>query len=146
MFIEFVQEQWLLFVALAVVIAMLVYSYMGDRLAGYKSVGTDEATRLYNDDALMLDVRTAAEYKDGYIGNALNIPVTELASKADTISADKHQPVLAYCLTGARSSRAAAMLAKKGYTQVYNLAGGINAWKSAGLPVGKAKSKKNRKK
>jgi rhodanese-related sulfurtransferase len=53
---------------------------------------------------------------------------------------------LVYCLTGARSARAAAIMSKDGYTNVNNLSGGINAWKAAGLPVGKAKSKKNKKK
>ena len=78
MFSEFVQEQLLLFIALAVVVAMLVYSYLGDRLSGYKSVNTVEATRLFNDDAFLLDVRTAAEYKDGFIGEASNVPVAEI--------------------------------------------------------------------
>jgi rhodanese-related sulfurtransferase len=147
MFIEFMQEHMLLFVALAVVVAMLVFTYVGDRIAGYKSVGTDEATRLFNDDAFLLDVRTAGEARDGMIGNATNISVTELAGKIASLNAPKDQPVLVYCASGARSSRAAGMLVKNGYTQVFNLAGGINAWRAAGLPVGSAggKSKKNRK-
>ncbi|WP_373020643.1 rhodanese-like domain-containing protein [Thiomicrorhabdus sp.] len=147
MFIEFVQEQQLLFIALVVVIAMLMYSYVGDRIAGYKSVGTDEAIRLYNDDAFLLDVRSAGEFKEGFIGNAVNISVTELAKNLDRITVDKDQPILVYCMTGARSSRAASILVKNGYTKVINLSGGINAWKNAGLPVESAsRSKKNRKK
>ncbi|WP_319381068.1 rhodanese-like domain-containing protein [Thiomicrorhabdus sp.] len=144
MFMEFVQEQALLFVALAVVVGMLVYSYVGDRIAGYKTVGCDEATRLYNDDAFLLDVRSAGEFKEGYIGEATNISVTDLNSKLSQLPSDKSQPILTYCLSGARSARAAGVLVKNGYTQVYNLSGGINAWKHAGLPVGK--SKKNKKK
>jgi rhodanese-related sulfurtransferase len=146
MFIEFVQEQVLLFIALAVILAMLIYSYVGDRIAGFKSVQADEAVRLYNDDVFMLDVRTAGEFKEGAIGEAQNISVTELSGKLSTLKVDKNEPVLVYCLTGARSSRAASMLVKNGFTQVYNLAGGINAWKSAGLPVTTNRSKKNRKK
>lgn len=146
MFNEFFQEQWPLFLAVVVITAMLVYSYLGDRMAGFKGVNTDEAVRLFNDDAYMLDVRTAGEYKEGYIGNATNISVTELGSKLGHLPADKETPILVYCLSGARSSRAAAMVAKDGYTNVYNLAGGLNAWKSAGLPVGRQKSKKNKKK
>lgn len=144
MFIEFMQAQALLFVALAVVVVMLVLSYVGDRLSGYKSVGPGEAIRLYNDDAFLLDVRTSGETRDGMIGNAVNISVTELAGKIATLKAAKDQPVLVYCASGARSSRAAGMLVKNGYTQVFNLSGGINAWRSAGYPVG-GKSKKNRK-
>ncbi len=146
MFSEFVQEQLLLFIALAVVVAMLVYSYLGDRLSGYKSVNTVEATRLFNDDAFLLDVRTAAEYKDGFIGEASNVPVTDLSASMNKLPKDKEKPILVYCLTGARSGRAAGVLSKVGYTQVFNLAGGINAWKSSGLPVGTAKAKRSKKK
>lgn len=143
---EFIQEQMLLFVALVVIIMMLIYSYVGDKISGYKNVNTDEATRLFNDDAYMLDVRTAGEYKEGTIGAATNVSVTELASKIDTLKADKDKPVLVFCLSGARSGKAAGMLVKNGYTQVFNLAGGMNAWRSAGLPVSSIKSKKNKKK
>jgi len=146
MFNEFFQEQWPLFVAVAVITAMLVYSYLGDKISGYTSVNTDQATRLFNDDAFVLDVRTAGEYKEGFIGNATNISSTEISSKLGHLPADKETPILVYCLTGARSSRAAGILSKDGYTNVNNLSGGINAWKAAGLPVGKAKSKKNKKK
>lgn len=146
MFNEFFQEQWPLFVAVVVITLMLVYSYIGDKISGYTSVNTDQATRLFNDDAFVLDVRTAGEYKDGYIGNALNISSTEISSKMNQLPADKETPILVYCLTGARSSRASGAIAKAGYTNVNNLSGGINAWKAAGLPVGKVKSKKNRKK
>ena len=146
MFNEFFQEQWPLFVAVAVITAMLVYSYLGDKISGYTSVNTDQATRLFNDDAFVLDVRTAGEYKEGFIGNATNISSTEISSKLGHLPADKEAPILVYCLTGARSSRAAGILSKNGYTNVNNLSGGINAWKAAGLPVGKAKSKKNKKK
>lgn len=146
MFSEFIQEQMLLFVALAVILAMLSYSYLGDKIAGYNSVGTAEATRLFNDDAYLLDVRTAGEFKEGFIGEAVNISSTELASKIDTIKVAKDKPILVYCLTGARSARSAGMLVKQGFTNVSNLSGGINAWRSAGLPVGVAKSKKNKKK
>ncbi|MDG6774400.1 rhodanese-like domain-containing protein [Thiomicrorhabdus sp. ZW0627] len=147
MFIEFMQEQQLLFIALVVIIAMLAYSYVGDRIAGYKSVGADKAIRLYNDDAFLLDVRSAGEFKDGSIANAVNISVTDLAKNLDRISVEKDAPILVYCMTGARSSRAASILVKSGFTNVYNLSGGITAWKNAGLPVGTpARSKKNKKK
>lgn len=146
MFSEFFQEQWPLFLALFVITIMLIYSYVGDRLSGFKGVQADEAVRLFNDGAYMLDVRTAGEFKDGYIGEATNISVTELASKMGQLPANKEEPILVYCQTGARSSRAAGMLAKNGYANVYNLAGGIMAWKNAGLPVGRQKSKKNKKK
>jgi rhodanese-related sulfurtransferase len=146
MFSEFVEEQALLFVALVIIIAMLAYSYIGDRLSGFKSVGTDEATRLFNDDAFLLDIRTSNEYKEGFIGNAKNISVSDLPNQLNLLPKNKEQPILVYCLSGVRSSKAASILVKAGYTAVSNLSGGINAWKAAGLPVVKAKSKKAKKK
>jgi len=146
MFNEFFQEQWPLFVAVVVIAIMLAYSYLGDKIAGYQSVNTDAATRLYNDDAFVLDVRTANEYKEGYIGNAINISSTDIASNLGRLPNDKEAPVLVYCLSGARSAKVASTMVKHGYTNVSNLSGGINAWKAAGLPVGREKSKKNKKK
>jgi len=146
MFSEFIEEQTLLFVALVIIIAMLVYSYLGDRLSGFKSVNVGEATRLFNDGAFMLDVRASSEYKEGFIGDAKNISVSDLSSKMNFLPKDKEKPIVVYCLSGARSANAASKLVKAGYTQVVNLSGGINAWKAAGLPVVKAKSKKAKKK
>ncbi|VAW45439.1 hypothetical protein MNBD_GAMMA04-1664 [hydrothermal vent metagenome] len=142
---EFVQEQMLLFVALAIIIAMLVYSYIGERLSGFKSVSTDEATRLFNDDAFLLDVRASNEYKEGFIGNAKNVSVSDLKDQMNVLPKNKEQSILVYCLSGIRSSKAASALVKAGHTNVFNLSGGINAWKAAGLPVAKAKSKKAKK-
>ena len=145
MFSEFVQEQMLLFVALAIIIAMLVYSYIGERLSGFKSVSTSEGTRLFNDDAFLLDVRASNEYKEGFIGNAKNISVSDLKDQLSLLPKNKEQPILVYCLSGIRSSKAASALVKAGYSNVFNLSGGINAWKAAGLPVAKTKSKKAKK-
>lgn len=146
MFSEFFQEQWPLFLAAFVITLMLIYSYVGDRLSGFKGVNAAEAVRLFNDGAYLLDVRTAGEFKDGFIGEATNISVTELGSRIGNLPADKDAPLLVYCQTGARSSRAAGILTKNGYTDVYNLAGGIMAWKNAGYPISTKKSKKNKKK
>lgn len=146
MFGEFVEEQFLLFVALVVVVLMLIYSYVGDKLAGFKTISADEAIRLYNDDAFVLDVRSSGEYKDGFIGEATNVAVGDLATNLNKLPSDKSKPILVYCLSGGRSARAAGTLVKNGYTEVNNLRGGITAWKAANLPLNKPKSKKSRKK
>ena len=146
MFSEFVEEQALLFVALAIIIAMLIYSYLADRLAGFKSVNEGEATRLFNDGAFLLDVRASNEYKEGFIGEAKNVSIADLKDRLNLLPKDKNKPILVYCLSGVRSSKAASILVKEGYTSVYNLSGGINAWKAAGLPVAKVVSKKAKKK
>jgi len=149
-FMAFVEEQTILFIALAMVTAMLIYSYIGDKIAGFNSISADEAVRLFNQDAWVLDVRSESEYKTGFIGEAVNIPSTEIKSKIASIMKHKDEAVLIYCQSGARSSSAAKILAKEGFTNVNNLKGGVMTWKSSSLPLNTPKSlrkqKKNKKK
>ena len=83
----------------------------------------------------LLDVRTAEEYAEGHLDQALNIDVNQSSFLTDaTARLDKNRPVAVYCRSGKRSARAAGMLAEQGY-QVVNLVGGIIAWKADGKPV-----------
>ncbi len=91
----------------------------------------------------VLDVRTPGEYQTGHLKNALLadwMNQEEFAKKVSSL--DKSKTVYTYCQVGGRSSKAATLLKEKGYT-VYNLEGGIAAWKQAGKPVeGGGKSNK----
>ena len=80
----------------------------------------------------LVDVRTAEEFKSGYIPGAINIAVQELNGKLNKIPKDK--PVVVYCRSGNRSATAAGILQRAGYTDVFDM-GGIGAWTRAGLPI-----------
>lgn len=146
MFLEFVEEQIFLFVALVVIAGILISSYFGDKLAGYKTATAEEAVSLYNKDAKVFDTRTSAEFKSGFIGEAENIDGNSILARLEKLSFPKDGDILLYCQSGGRSASVARNLVKNGYTQVYNLSGGIMAWQNAGLPVNKAISKKKQKK
>jgi len=134
---QFLQDNWML-VALAVVSgAMLVWSFVGARLSGIEQADTLKATRLYNDDALVLDVREDKEYAEGHIPKAKHIPLGQLADRLNELDKFKNKPVLVTCRSGQRSARACGMLKKAGFETVYNQAGGIIAWERANLPVSK---------
>lgn len=77
---------------------------------------------------LILDVRQQSEYDAGHIEGAKLIPDNEIAKRAEKELPDKDQMILVYCRSGRRSSNAAAILAKLGYTNVFNF-GGILDWK-----------------
>ncbi|MDD3818556.1 MAG: rhodanese-like domain-containing protein [Actinomycetota bacterium] len=81
---------------------------------------------------IILDVRTAGEFKEGYIEGAVNIPVSELESRLDELSRDKS--IIVYCRSGSRSRSAADILVKNGFTHVYNM-GGIVSWINSDYPV-----------
>jgi rhodanese-related sulfurtransferase len=132
---QFLQDNWML-VALAVVSgAMLAWSFIGDRLSGVEQADTLKATRLYNDDALVLDVREDKEFAAGHIPKAKHIPLGKLASRIQELEKHKGKPILVTCRSGQRSARACGMLKKAGFETVYNQAGGIIAWERANLPV-----------
>ncbi|MBP7184260.1 MAG: thioredoxin fold domain-containing protein [Saprospiraceae bacterium] len=88
-----------------------------------------------NSDALVLDVRTPAEYNKGHIKNAKNINFNSPEFSADIETLDKNKPVFVYCLSGGRSAAALDAMKKKGFHEVYNLGGGTLAWNSAGFPL-----------
>lgn len=93
------------------------------------------AMRIESPEVVLVDVRTADEYDDGHIQNAINIDVKQdgfIEEAKSTLPADK--TIALYCRSGKRSANAAGMLTKEGY-KVVNLEGGIMAWKEAGMPV-----------
>lgn len=84
--------------------------------------------------AILLDVRTAAEVKEGTLPSARNIVYDDsFKDKLDTLS--KETPIFVYCAAGKRSAKAADILKEKGFKEVYQLNGGLNAWKEAKLPL-----------
>lgn len=84
----------------------------------------------------LLDVRTAGEYQQVHLPNALQADWTQSAEFTERVKyLDKNKPVLIYCASGGRSGQAGQWMVQQGFTQVTNLAGGIIAWKQAGLPV-----------
>jgi rhodanese-related sulfurtransferase len=132
---EFIQENLLLVIAAAASGAMLLWSFLGDRVSGINQLGTLEATRLINEDALVLDVREDKEWAAGHIPNARHIPLGALSSRLNELEKFKGKPIVVNCRSGHRSNRACAMLKKSGFENVHNLAGGIIAWEKASLPI-----------
>lgn len=76
-----------------------------------------------NKKALILDVRTPAEFNGCHIPKAKNIPVGELRSQFSNLELYKEEDIIVYCASGMRSSNAANILSDHGFTKVYNLGG-----------------------
>jgi rhodanese-related sulfurtransferase len=106
----------------------------------FKSLPPAEFLTAYQkaEKGLMIDVREFFEYRKSRIKDAINIPSSgHLEVSADTI--DKQSSLFLYCTSGFRSKRVAKFFSGQGYTNVYSLEGGINAWKKEGMPVVKKK-------
>ncbi len=118
--------------------AMLLWSMLGSRVRGIKDVDANGALQLINHkNAFVLDVREPGEYKNGHILNSQLIPLGKLKERIGELAKYKDKPVVVVCRSGNRSSTACVTLAKLGFTQAYNLAGGVTAWQNAKLPMQK---------
>jgi rhodanese-related sulfurtransferase len=81
----------------------------------------------------LLDVRTPAEFARGHLAGAVSVPITALAARLPALALDPARPVVAICLTAHRSVPAVRLLRRLGLDAV-QLAGGMMAWRAAGLP------------
>ena len=103
---------------------------------------SDFEEAISNKDVQLLDVRTASEFTTGHLSHAMQADWLDSAQFRERVSAlDKSKPVYTYCLSGGRSGQAMNWLRQNGFT-AYNLAGGINAWKTANKSVAEVQSVK----
>lgn len=96
--------------------------------AFYKSIISDKFSQI-------IDVRTPEEFSEGYITNAINVNWNDNSFDTEVLKFNKTKPVYVYCLAGGRSASATTKLKKLGFITVYDLKGGMNAWRNANLPV-----------
>lgn len=133
--IEFAGNHPILVGAFVVVLVALVFNFVTDP-GGKNAVDPMAATGLINhEDAVVLDVRSISEFKDGHIVNAINIPLNGLGNNLKQLEKHRNKPIVAVCRSGSRSASACRLLRKQGFENAKNLRGGMMAWESANLPV-----------
>jgi rhodanese-related sulfurtransferase len=115
------------------------FIFTANILFAQKVVSAAEFQKLLTEqkDAQLIDVRTPEEYKEGHLAKAKNINLFDDNFEKRMLSLSKAKPVFVYCEVGGRSGEAAALLTKAGYTEVYDLKGGIRAWKKEQKPIEK---------
>jgi len=84
---------------------------------------------------VILDVRTRGEFDQGHIKTALLIPHAELEERIDELAEHKTHEIIVYCFCGLRSAMASGILDAHGFTKVYNMVDGLNAWIGQGYPT-----------
>ena len=101
----------------------------------FRSISPQEARSLMasRKDLVLVDVRSPEELREGSIPGSQLIPMGELAR--GRMSVPEGKPLLLICAVGGRSYAVGQYFSHKGYKEIYNLSGGISAWKAAGLPL-----------
>ena len=101
-----------------------------------KQLTPEEANRLIAEqDAIVLDVRNGGEVASGRVPHALHIPLGTLEARLFELEPYRNKPIIVNCQLGGRSQSACQILKSHGFTDIYNLKGGIAAWLQSNLPV-----------
>ncbi|TYO98293.1 rhodanese-related sulfurtransferase [Geothermobacter ehrlichii] len=122
---------------LSALVVLLLLTVLSEPLlaAMARNIDAAGARRLIAErpDLFILDVRTPEEFAGVRLEGAVLIPIDQVVKRIAEIP--RNRPVLVYCAVGSRSSQVAGYLARLGYSEVYNLYGGIWGWRLRGYPV-----------
>ncbi len=120
--------------AIAAAVAVLVYEL---RLKSQNTgaVTPQDAVRLMNQGATVIDVRGADAFAAGHVRGARHIPMEKIGDAGEALKRFKEKPVIVCCDRGISASAAIRQLAGQGFTKAFNLRGGLNAWRSENLPL-----------
>jgi len=123
--------------AVLALVALVLYEARA-RVQSFAALSAMQAVRLMNQGALVIDLRDRPAFEAGHIGQARHVPAGELESQAESLRKWKSKPVIAYDENGLKSGAAVRTLNRLGFTEVFNLEGGINAWVKDNLPLSRA--------
>lgn len=117
-----------LFVGVLALIAIFIFVITSEK-DGIKKIDVKTLqNKLENEEITLLDVRESSEYEGGHIEGAVNAPLSSL--DANQLPYPKDEPVYVICRSGNRSAQAASQLQDAGYTEIYDVSGGMMAWES----------------
>ncbi len=91
--------------------------------------------KLTDPNVVLIDVRTPQEFAEGHIEGALNIDFYGDNFEREIHAINQSKTILVYCKSGNRSGKAASILAKNNFKNVYDLSGGISGWIASGKPI-----------
>lgn len=133
LFLQFMAQEWILFAALGVVVVML-FVHEGRRSG--PSVSPQQAINLVNgEQGVFVDLRDAADYKQGHIVEAVHIPAAKMAERMVELEKYKQRPVILVCKMGQQAAAAGKQLKAGGFEKVYKMTGGMMEWGNLQLPT-----------
>jgi|TARA_E500000178_G_scaffold319517_1_gene341875 rhodanese-related sulfurtransferase len=128
----FVSQEWLLITFLFALIAALVAVTRKNN--GLPIVAGELVTLMNQDKAVLVDVRSANDFKQGHIHGSINIPHNALASRTSELEKHKSSLIVLADQMGQHAGTAGGLLTKQGY-DIRRLSGGISQWKHSNLPL-----------
>ena len=119
-----------------VLMVLVVVAYEMRRLGqGSTAVTPNDAIRMMNEGAVVVDLRPANQFKDGHIAGARNVPGDQIAGDAKALEKLAGKTLIMCCDAGSTASAAVRTLGRAGFKNVFSLRGGLAAWRTDNLPV-----------
>lgn len=135
-FMTFVIHHWVLWSLAAVLLLAFFWLELQDQLQGGSNLRPQQLVDMMNHNkSIVIDVRDSNAFKEGHIIGAQNIPGDQFEKRLNKPQMYKNQSIVLVCTNGVQSSKMLKVLRQKGFEKVYQLQGGINAWRAASLPV-----------
>lgn len=135
--VEYIQVNHWLVAATVVVLVLVVVFEIRARAESFAAISPQDAIRLMNRGAVVIDLRPAEQYAAGHLSGARRMDGEQILKAGDTLKKYKQKPLIIYDESGSLGTSAARQLKVQGFTQAFNLRGGLAAWRSDNLPLEK---------
>ena len=135
--VQYVQLNHWLVAATVVVLALVIVFEMRARAETFAAVSPQDAIRLMNRGAVVIDLRPAEQYAAGHLSGARRMDGEQILKAGEVLKKYKQRPLIVYDESGSLGGSAARQLKTLGFTQAFNLRGGLAAWRSDNLPLEK---------
>jgi rhodanese-related sulfurtransferase len=129
-------NHWLVAATVAMLAAVIAFEIRA-RAESFAAVSPQDAIRLMNRGAVVIDLRPAEQYAAGHLAGARRMDGEQILKAADTLKKYKQRPLIVCDESGSLGGSAARQLKAQGFTQAFNLRGGLAAWRSDNLPLEK---------
>ena len=135
-FVAFLADNAVLALVFLGLLGALVWTSLSSAAPGQISPA-DAVHLISRENAVVIDLRSDGEFRNGHIVNAVHVPFDQIESRLGRLGKYRQKPVIAACRTGQQSASVAKRLRSEGFEKVHRLQGGIVAWQGADLPLTK---------
>jgi rhodanese-related sulfurtransferase len=135
--VEYIQVNHWLVAGTMVVLALALVFEIRARTESFAAVSPQDAIRMMNRGALIIDLRPAEQYAAGHLAGARRMDGEQILKAGDTLKKYRQKPLIVYDESGSLGTSAARQLKAQGFEQAFNLRGGLAAWRADNLPLEK---------
>jgi rhodanese-related sulfurtransferase len=135
--VEYIQVNHWLVAGTMVVLALALVFEIRARTESFAAVSPQDAIRMMNRGAVIIDLRPAEQYAAGHLAGARRMDGEQILKAGDTLKKYRQKPLIVYDESGSLGTSAARQLKAQGFEQAFNLRGGLAAWRADNLPLEK---------